>query len=222
METLRSRWLADASVLCPGIDVARLEAVGVGLRARWLEPHRSYHDVVHLAEVLAALDELGEAGELTDRQHRLAGLVAWFHDAIYDVHAGPGETEEASALLAREHLTDLGLPASEVETVARLVRESATHEMRRPDAVAAGFHDADLWILAAPGHRFEAYCAQVRLEYGHVRAADFARGRLAVLTPFVRRERLYLTAHAHEHWTSRARANLAREIARLSPAAGPG
>ncbi len=206
------------TALCPDVDIARAEAVGDQLRNRWLEPHRSYHDVVHLAEVLAAVDELGEGGELTERQRRLAGLVAWFHDAVYDVHAGPGETEDSSAVLAQEQLPGLGLPADDVATVARLVRESATHEMQRPDAVAAAFHDADLWILAAPTERFEGYCTQVRLEYGHVRSAEFARGRVAALTPFAERERLYLTGHAQEHWTTRARANLARELDRLSGA----
>ena len=204
--------------LCPDVDPAHAEAVGGALHDRWSEPHRSYHDVVHLAEVLAAVDELEDADELTLHQARLASVAAWFHDAVYDVHAPTGRTEEASALLAEEQLSGLGLPASEVATIARLVRESATHEVQRPDAVAAAFHDADLWILAAPTERFEAYCTQVRLEYGHVRASEFARGRVAVLTPFVERDRLYLTDHAHEHWTRQARANLTREIDRLSGA----
>ena len=40
----------------------------------------------------------------------------------------------------------------------------------------------------------------------------------AVLAPFVERDRLYLTDHAHERWTGRARVNLRRELDRLSGA----
>ena len=108
-------------------------------------------------------------------------------------------------MLAEKRLTALGLPAERVAHVATLVRDSATHEMSSTDAAARAFHDADLWILSAPADRFDGYCAQVRIEYRQVPAADFARGRSAVLAPFVERDSLYLTDHAHERWTGRAR-----------------
>lgn len=218
MDTLRSRWHAGVVALCPAADRSLLAAEGTDLLDRWLEDHRSYHDAVHLAEVLAALDELHEGGDLPARERHLAGLVAWYHDAVYDPAAAPGANEEASARLAEERLPALGLPAELTDTVAMLVRESATHEMTADDPATRAFHDADLWILSAPAERFDAYCHQVRIEYGMFAPADYARGRIAVLTPFVERERLYLTDHAHEHWTQRARLNLRREIARL---AGP-
>ncbi|WP_338748021.1 hypothetical protein [Janibacter alittae] len=216
METLRSRWLTDVDAL--GADVGRdaLLAEATDLLDRWLEDHRSYHDAVHLAEVLAALDELSDEGELPGRDRHLAGLAAWFHDAVYDAGVAAGANEEASAQLAEDHLGRLGLKEEDIARVAQLVRESATHEMSTDDPATKAFHDADLWILAAPAERFDAYCHQVRLEYRQVRAADYARGRIAVLTPFATRDRLYLTDHAHEHWTGRARVNLAREIDRLA------
>lgn len=218
MDTLRSRWHADVVALAPAADRDLLAAEGTDLLDRWLEDHRSYHDAVHLAEVLAALDELHEGGDLPARDRHLAGLVTWYHDAVYDADVDAGANEEASAVLAEERLTRLGMPEGVVAEVARLVRESATHEMTTQDPATRAFHDADLWILASPTERFDAYCHQVRLEYRMVPAEDFARGRTAVLTPFVTRERLYLTDHAHTRWTARARANLAREIGRLSGA----
>ena len=215
MDTLRSRWHADVTALAPNADRDLVAAEGTDLLDRWLEDHRSYHDAVHLAEVLAALDELHEGGDLPSRDRHLAGLVAWYHDAVYDADVEAGANEEASAVLAEERLTGLGLASEDVATVVRLVRESATHEMTTRDPVTRAFHDADLWILASPTERLDAYCHQVRLEYRMVPAEDFARGRTAVLAPFVDRERLYLTDHAHREWTSRARVNLVREIDRL-------
>lgn len=218
MDTLRSRWHADVTALCPDAPHERVAAEVTDLLDRWLEDHRSYHDVGHLAEVLAALDELAEGGDLPARERHLAGLAAWYHDAVYDTHAAAGANEQASAELAQERLTALGLDPSALALVARLVRESATHEMSTLTPAARAFHDADLWILAAPTERFDAYCHQVRIEYGMVGDEDFARGRSAVLAPFVERERLYLTDHAHERWTGRARLNLRRELDRLSGA----
>lgn len=215
MDTLRTRWHADVAALSSTADRDLVAAEGTDLLDRWLEDHRAYHDAVHLAEVLAALDELHEGGDLPPRDRHLAGLVAWYHDAVYDADAEAGANEEASAVLAEERLTRLGLAAEDVATVARLIRESATHEMTTQDPATLAFHDADLWILAAPTDRFDAYCHQVRLEYRMVPAEDFARGRTAVLAPFVDRERLYLTDHAHREWTGRARVNLDREIGRL-------
>ncbi|HIZ97611.1 MAG TPA: hypothetical protein H9805_03425 [Candidatus Janibacter merdipullorum] len=218
MDTLRSRWHADVTALCSTAPRDAVAAEGTDLLDRWLEDHRAYHDAVHLAEVLAALDELHEGGDLPERDRHLAGLVAWYHDAVYDAGASPGDNEEASARLAEERLGAIGLAPDEVAHIAALIRDSATHEMRSTDAVSRAFHDADLWILASPTERFDAYCHQVRLEYRQVPAADFARGRTAVLAPFAARERLYLTDHAHDRWTARARTNLAREIDRLSAA----
>ncbi|WP_430407101.1 HD domain-containing protein [Janibacter sp. G349] len=212
---MRDRWLADVAGLDVVTDQRAVTALREELLARWGEPHRSYHDPVHLAEVLAALDELAEGGHLAGRDRHLAAMVGWFHDAVYETGGAPGASEEASARLAEERLTALGLPPADVATIARLVRESATHEMSAGDPVSQAFHDADLWILSAPADRFDGYCAQVRIEYRQVPAADFARGRSAVLTPFVERERLYLTDHAHEHWSGRARVNLRRELDRL-------
>lgn len=203
----------EHAVTALGGSAAEAGAVGRRLLARWREPRRRYHDERHLAEVLAAVAELG--GEMR------VVLAAWYHDAVYE--GRPGDDEEASARLAETELADLGLAGEDVAAVAALVRSTTTHEL--PDEVTtpqeAVLHDADLWVLASPVARFDEYCASVREEYPHVSAEDFRHGRMAALTPFAVRDRVYATAHAHEHWTNRARANLARELDRLTQSPGP-
>lgn len=198
----------DAVSALGSADVAaRAEGAAQSLLARWRETHRGYHDERHLAEVLAAVEELGPSP--------VAVLAAWYHDAVYD--GRPGEDEEASARLAEDALSGLGREPRATEEVAALVRSTAEHELPAdPASDEAVLHDADLWILASPAERFDEYCADVRREFAHVGDADFARGRTAVLTTFVERPRLYATNHAHERWTDDARANLRREIERLS------
>ncbi|MBX3713629.1 MAG: hypothetical protein KF800_16845, partial [Lysobacter sp.] len=59
------------------------------------------------------------------------------------------------------------------------------------------------------------YCAQVRAEFAHVPGEAYAAGRATILAPLASRPRLYASDLAHRAWTGAARANLARELARL-------
>jgi predicted metal-dependent HD superfamily phosphohydrolase len=168
---------------------------------------RGYHDERHLAEVLDRLDELGEAGEVFDSE--AVALAAWFHDAVYDGQAGAEERSAAWALRALA-----GRPAA--EEVARLVRLTESHRPADDDANGCALSDADLAILGAPAARYSEYAADVRREYAHVPDDLFRIGRTAVLRDLLAKKSLFHTAHAREHWESRARANLDAEIASLT------
>ena len=212
MSDLLSRWRRDLAAA--GATTGPADEVGSDLARRWAEPHRHYHTLQHLAEVLAALDELEVAGAVDEPGARLARLAAWFHDAVYAVVPG-GDDEAASAALARESLARVGLPRADVETVAHLVEDTVAHDVPQRAGCRAALVDADLWVLSAPTDRFDEYCAQVRAEYAVVPDAAYAAGRSAVLSPFLSRSSVYATAHARGEWESRARSNLARELSRL-------
>lgn len=164
---------------------------------------RGYHDLRHLAEVLARIDELGES----DNSEIV--LAAWFHDAVYD---GGEDDEERSALLAAAELAGTGVDTVEV---ARLVRLTATHDPAPDDHAGQVISDADLAILAADPARYADYADGVRRDYAFVPDADFRAGRRAVLEELVARDALFRTEHARREWEPRARENLAREIETL-------
>lgn len=164
---------------------------------------RGYHDLRHLAEVLARLDELGFAGDVE------VMLAAWFHDAVYD---GTPGAEERSARLAESELHDSGV---DVDEVVRLVRLTESHDPRSGDVRGEGLCDADLAILASAPDRYADYTVGVREEYADVTDADFRVGRLAVLRDLAGREPLFRSAYAREHWEPRARENLRAEIQAL-------
>lgn len=183
--------------------VADVEGAGVDLLRRWREPHRAYHDLEHLDEVLGRLDELGcGAPDVL--------LAAWFHDAVYD--GRPGLDEAASADLAAAELAALGVPIRTVERVVALVHVTATHDAAPGDRGAAALCDADLAVLAAEGDRYARYAAGVRREYAHVDDRTFASGRAAVLRRLLERPALFRTAHGAQQWEARARANLRGEL----------
>jgi predicted metal-dependent HD superfamily phosphohydrolase len=179
------------------------------LLAAYSDPQRGYHDLRHLSEVCARLDELSGGGVSFDREAVL--LAAWFHDGVYD---GQPEAEERSARWAEQSLSGLVSPATLAE-VARLVRLTETHRPADDDANGCALSDADLAILAAPAGRYEEYATDVRREYAHVPDVAFRAGRAAILRDLLGKPHLFHTAYAREHWEAPARANVERELTAL-------
>jgi predicted metal-dependent HD superfamily phosphohydrolase len=206
MRHLAVDWLALGRRIGARDDVA---GAGANLLGRWAEPHRAYHDLAHLDEVLTRVDLLADESDDVDAVQ----LAAWFHDAVYDPKAA--DNEERSAWLATTVLHRLQVPEPTVAQVARLVRVTATHEPADGDRDAAVLCDADLAILAATPARYSTYVDGVRREYAHVDDASFARGRAAVLRDLVAHDTLFRTAYGREHWESAARANVLAELAGL-------
>ena len=188
------------------------EELHARLAERYAEPHRRYHDLRHLHEVLQTVNELADAADDLEAVR----WAAWFHDAVYDVHRA--DNEERSADLAVRELTDLGYDSARVDEVARLVRLTATHHPADGDANGAVLCDADLRILATDPWRHAEYVHDVREEYAHVSEDDFRKGRAAVLRDLLSADRLYHTDLAHGRWEDRARANLTAELRELESA----
>ena len=186
-------------------------AAGEQVIAAYAEPHRRYHSVEHLTEVLVMLGDLVDLA----REPAAVELAAWFHDVIYDPRAASGANEAASAGVADAVLVPLGVPADVVARVQRLIAITTTHSVDAADPDAAVLADADLWILAAPRSRYARYVHDVRAEYGWLDDAEWATGRSAVLAVFLDRPRLYSTDRAHAALGPGARANLGWELATL-------
>ncbi|GAA0362657.1 metal-dependent phosphohydrolase [Actinoallomurus spadix] len=182
------------------------EILGAELIRRYEEPHRRYHDAVHLAEVLDRVDEL--AGEADDAE--TVRLAAWFHDAVYQPLRA--DNEERSAILAERMLADTDLPSETIAEVARLVRMTAAHDPAPEDHNGAVLNDADLAILAAGPERYAAYAAAVREEYAAVPDEAFRQGRADVLRALLDAPALFRTAPGRDRWESAARHNLETEL----------
>ncbi|GAA1797600.1 hypothetical protein [Nostocoides veronense] len=182
-----------------------------GLLSRWSDPRRGYHEVRHLDEVRAVIATLADSHDPRAWAH--AELAAWYHDAIYDP-ARP-DNEAASADLARDELSRIGIPEEEVAAICALILETVDHELPPAGTASAWLHDSDLWILSAPAERFDDYCRAVRAEYAEVPDEIYARERSHILRTFADRPRIYAEPRAYAEWEPAARANLARELRRL-------
>jgi predicted metal-dependent HD superfamily phosphohydrolase len=176
--------------------------------AAWSEPHRRYHDLHHLAAVLALVDELADAA--TDPS--AVRLAAWYHDVVYDPLRD--DNEQVSADRARAGLRGL-VDERRLAEVERLVLLTAGHDPAPEDADGAVLCDADLAVLASEPASYAAYASAVREEYGHLSDAEFTTGRIAVLERLLALPQLYRLPAVAAEWTPRARANLTAELTLL-------
>lgn len=182
--------------------------VGRQLLACWSEPHRQYHNVTHLREVLRHVDQLADHAVTPDAVR----LAAWYHDSVY---TGFSDDEQNSAARAEKDLADLHVAPGLIVEVARLVRLTASHEPDADDRNGEVLCDADLAVLASAAESYAAYAAAIRAEYAHVSEKEFKLGRLKVLRSLLDGPALYRTAPAHARWEAAARVNLNTELERL-------
>lgn len=214
----RTRCHADLAAVASRASGDLVAAEGMFIIRRWTEPHRAYHGLRHVADMLAVLQRLGrQAPPLCGHSLSLASVATWYHDVAYDPRAIPGSNEQRSATIARDHLHRLGAAAEDVDAIEALIVMTVDHRAQAEDSPVSAelldaFHDADLWILSAPAQRYREYARQVRDEYAHVPAGLFASGRSIILRDFMARDHVYRTSYARAHWEESARANVGAEL----------
>lgn len=172
------------------------------------EPHRHYHTLQHLRECLAHFD----AAAALARHPAEVELAIWFHDAVYDPRRR--DNEERSAGWARDSVLAAGCPGETAQRVHALVLATQQHVAPPENPDAALLLDIDLAILGAAAARFAEYERQVRAEYAHVDDEAFRAGRRRVLSQFLERPRIYITAVFHDALEARARSNLEAALGR--------
>jgi predicted metal-dependent HD superfamily phosphohydrolase len=182
------------------------------VKGAYAEAGRAYHDVRHLAEVLARYDEV--ARDVGWEHPREVYLALLFHDAVYV--PGAHDNEERSAERARD-VVARWLPGAgvDVERVAHLVRLTARHgRLSVADVTAeeALFLDCDMAILGSAPGRYDAYEADVAREYAALPPALYAAGRRQFLEGLLARQRIFLSDFFRARLEQPARENLRRTL----------
>jgi predicted metal-dependent HD superfamily phosphohydrolase len=187
--------------LSPDVEQALVAAYG--------ESHRAYHTAAHIAELLRWFDIVAEGpGWVRPTDVYLAIL---FHDAVYDATRTDNEQRSADLAHRLAHASDHA-----VELIELTAKHGRLHRTDVNDVDAMHFLDADTAILGADAAAFDAYDAAIAVEYRHVPADAFRAGRRAFLEKMLARERIYFSDYFHDKLDAKARANLARAIAKLS------
>lgn len=171
---------------------------------------REYHNFEHIEKMLAFLQMYEQ--EINDGMG--IKLAAYFHDIVYDTKAK--DNEEQSAQYAQNYLTRLGIPEDVVSHILALIRATIKHEVIENDTDSAIFLDADLAILGSSEEYYDKYAAKIRKEYSWVPDDQYRIGRKNILQGFLNRPKIYFTERAGKELEQQARANIEREIVRLS------
>ena len=214
MDMFDTYWPKFAS----GLTSAKTAEQGAGLKARYREPHRGYHNTFHLADLFSLYDDC--ISFLKNPQAVLAAI--FYHDAIYDPAAK--DNEEQSAALARKDLAAMAFPPAFIDRVAELILYTKSHDCPPGDNDAALFLDMDMAILGANPARYAQYIKGVRQEYAIYDDKAFYAGRLNLfLLPTAQKPRLFHTPLFEKRFGAKARTNMRGEIAAIRKTlAGPG
>lgn len=174
----------------------------IELTRRYTEPHRKYHDLRHIADMLCK----GAALDLTEEQL----MAIWFHDAVYE--PGNKDNEEDSADLAVQKLIAAGWTVERATVVADIVRDTKGHEPSTEEAKKV--LDLDLSTLAGSWEDYQRNGRNIREEFASLSDEEWNKGRGEWLRGMLDRERLFWT-----EWGAplekQARENLQRDLNEL-------
>ncbi|MDT0248805.1 hypothetical protein RMW62_06880 [Actinomyces oris] len=195
------------------------EAIGSAgelLIERWSTPDRRFHNLRHLIDMLARVDELAEESHDPD----IMRVACWYHGCVFSsdveevIRGNGGEDETASAAFAEADLRHLGVPMETVKRVCSLIVNLKRHMLADDDIDAQALIDADLGTLAVDPQTYTEYVRLLREEYSHIPAEEYLRGRLTIVSRLLDRDHLFHSPLG-ERWEHPARENLAAEQRRL-------
>lgn len=184
----------------------RLDEAWEFLIARYLEPHRRYHTLDHINELLLLFDQYSHLAENPSSVER----ALWDHDLFYDPKAK--DNEERSAQWHENLLRTLEAPEVVIKREGRLIRSTAyfAPDWQPPtDRDTMLTHDLDLSPLAAPREKFDKNSVNVRFEFSFVSDEDYQKGRIGAMKVFLNRRPIFRLL---THLEPQATENLTRLI----------
>jgi predicted metal-dependent HD superfamily phosphohydrolase len=185
-------------------DVAFAQQAVQNVLVRYAEPHRFYHTLMHLQQVLILAERHRHA--LIDSQSVI--LALFYHDAIYNPRRS--DNEQQSAALARHSLAQW-LPEPRLARIEQLILATTGHALPDNDPDLAMLLTFDLAILAASPQDYAEYAVHIRQEYQHIAEIDYRRGRREVLQHFLDQPVLFAEGILAEDAVHQAHRNILTE-----------
>lgn len=216
-----------------------MKKLEIALLQMYCEPHRRYHGVNHILELLnlfhhnIRVDGLPDAGNL-ERHARNPVAIHWAilaHDCVYDPTRSDNEDMSAEVWRSYKGSFKGGWGGNFFRGVEEMVRLSKHHtipidnieaishlrsEEERRWGDAALFLSLDLSALAASPEIFHRNSDLIRAEYSHVADEMFMKGRRAFFEKMLARPYIYPHPMLEHMWGAKARENLREGIALLA------
>jgi predicted metal-dependent HD superfamily phosphohydrolase len=172
----------------------------------YTEPHRHYHTLSHLNNLLKEL-----TGIRDELENWMAILFAlYYHDIIYNPLRS--DNEERSAILAREGMEQIAIPEVTIRETVDCIMATRSHEVSdNPDINY--FTDADLSVLGQAPDIYKRYSNDIRKEYDIYPGVVYYPARKNVLLDFLQMGRIFKTDFFYNKYEEQARVNIKAEIA---------
>lgn len=183
------------------------------LLTHYSESHRKYHNITHITDCLAQLEEAQHDFQilsLSDIEE--IEIAIWFHDVIYDPKAKDNEEKSAELFLTLSE----GMPSKQQQHIKDMILATRDHVAR--NKAEELLLDLDLSILGRNAVEFDQYDRAIRVEYEWVPDELYRQGRAKVLSTFLEREKIFKTRYFHDKYEETARKNITRAIQRLKTA----
>lgn len=182
----------------------------------YMEPHRVYHNLEHVSEILENIEHVAHYLALPPFMTLHLMTVAWYHDVVYQV--GSQENEAASADM---YAADYGTGYRE-ETYNAILD---TQDHKSPSSwLSAIFIDLDLAGLGSSNYAVNSEKIKKefmpvlieRLDGDRTEARkQFDEGRKAFLKGMTQRRAIFKTAWGAQ-FEQRARSEMSNELSRLT------
>ncbi|MGD1890374.1 MAG: hypothetical protein ACFB15_07235 [Cyclobacteriaceae bacterium] len=179
------------------------------IEASYTTKNRHYHNLAHLSYM--ADHTVKYQNKLSDSDIVLFSI--FYHDIVYDVTRK--DNEKKSADLARERLSQLGVPNNKITQCDTQIIATQKHAPSN-DADTNYLLDFDLAILGESPTVYQEYTRKIRKEYAIYPGFLYRRGRKKVLQHFLAMDRIFKTDIFYENYEPPARANLKAELESLT------
>jgi len=191
------------------------------IQESYQEPHRHYHTLKHIEEVLQNIDMLFDHyrcySDLSNHTvpRGLVRLATFFHDIVYDVKDSAGSVK-TSAGVAEHAAIFMGLSNKHGDMVRELVQLTELHEINPSIKIASWYQkiflDSDMAILGSEPDVYLEYIESVRKEYCPPYSnEDFRLGRTSFLKG-IENKRLFYTDMMEEKLGFSAHRNIGSEL----------
>jgi len=146
------------------------------LPVRWSEPHRLYHNVDHLTDILHTIEKNISFKELSAAEKHMLLLSAFFHDIVYD----PTKTnnEDMSIKYFLHYYTSSNLSIR--DNVVKLI-ETTKHRKRPLKKLERIFWDADNDGFKRGFEYSKLVEQKIRKEFKHVPKDKYKKARIDFL-----------------------------------------
>lgn len=188
------------------------------------EPHRHYHNIKHVYQCLAELEEWNATENksflyLQSSELLKLEVAIWFHDAIYNPFSKMNVEESMRLFMNTSYDLRLGFDYTTNAEICKLILCTEKHE-RTPGSYNFLMQDLmcdiDLSILGKDPVHYREYQTGISLEYSHIPIRTYSEKRTKVLESFLQRDKIYKTDRFFNLYEEQARINLQNEINELN------